>query len=142
MRNKKISTEKNIKYGFAIIAAWQFATFFILFLLVWINEIFDLSAIIYDTPPHRPNYFSATIISAFIILAAIIVVGQTYIKQKQFISGMITVCMNCHKVRINDEVWQSIEKYICERHPVEFSHGYCPECFKKEMKKINTDLKS
>ena len=99
-----------------------------------------MSSLVYGTPPHQPNYFSATIISAFIILMAIVVVGHTYIKQKQFISGMITVCMNCHKVRIDDEVWQSIEHYIAARHPVEFSHGYCPDCFREEMDAVNNSI--
>jgi len=60
---------------------------------------------------------------------------------QQIISGMLTVCMKCHKVRIDDEVWQKIESYLADRNPVEFSHGYCPDCFEEEMKIVNSTVK-
>ena len=140
MDNKKKIRIYRVLHGFEIIAAWQFAAFIVLFLLIWINEIFDLSALVYGGEPHKADFFSASLLSAFVIIMAVVIVGQTYMKQKQIISGMLTVCMKCHKVRIDDEVWQRIESYLADRNPVEFSHGYCPDCFEEEMKIVNSTV--
>ncbi len=141
MGNKTDLRTSRMLHGFEIIAAWQFAAFIVLLLLIWINEIFNLAAMVYGTEQHEPNYFSAVLLSAFVIIMAIVIVGQTYMKQKQIISGMLTVCMKCHKVRLDDEVWQRIENYLSDRHPVEFSHGYCPDCFEEEMDIVNSTVR-
>lgn len=140
MRNKTKLQTNRVLHGFAIIAAWQFAAFFVLLLLIWVNEVFNLAALVYGAERQEPNYFSAILLSLFVILMAIVIVSQTYMKQKQIISGMLTVCMKCHKVRLNDEVWQNIENYLADRNPVEFSHGYCPKCFEEEMEIVNSTV--
>jgi hypothetical protein len=41
--------------------------------------------------------------------------------------------MYCHKIRTDKEIWQQIEKYISDHSEAIFSHGICPECYKKIM---------
>lgn len=49
---------------------------------------------------------------------------------------MIPICSICKKVRDDKESWLRIEAYFESNLDVDFSHGYCPECFKKEMAKV------
>lgn len=34
--------------------------------------------------------------------------------------------------------WQQVESYIAKRTDAKFSHGYCPDCFKKVMQELET----
>jgi PAS domain S-box-containing protein len=54
------------------------------------------------------------------------------------ISGFVSICANCKAIRDDTGNWTSIESYITKKQPVQFSHGYCPECYKKALE----DLKS
>lgn len=51
-------------------------------------------------------------------------------KVKQ-LSGLLPICMHCKKIRHDNGGWQQIEVYIREHAEVDFSHGICPDCFKK-----------
>jgi len=53
-----------------------------------------------------------------------------HIKQLQ---GILPICMYCHKIRTDKESWERIEKYISEHSYAVFSHGICPDCYKKIM---------
>jgi len=130
---------KQARRAFAVVAVWQFATFVVLLLLIWVNEIFDLPSIVYGEEPGPPSFLSASLLSAFVVLTAIITVGQTHVKQQRILAGFLTICANCHKVRVYQDVWQAIEEYVSRYCPVEFSHGLCPDCFTKEMSKLGTD---
>jgi hypothetical protein len=55
---------------------------------------------------------------------------------------MIPVCSICKKVRDDQKSWSRFEAYFKEHWDVDFSHGYCPECFKKEMDKETKILKT
>jgi len=59
------------------------------------------------------------------------------------LKGTLPICNTCKKIRILDrssetpEKWQGIETYISEKTDVNFSHGYCPECFDKVTRNIS-----
>ena len=53
------------------------------------------------------------------------------------LEGLISICMNCKKMRAGNDVWQQLEEYIGEHSDAVFSHGLCPECLAKEMTKLN-----
>jgi len=55
---------------------------------------------------------------------------------------LIPVCSICKKVRDDQESWSRFEAYFKEHWDVDFSHGYCPECYKKEMDKAKKNLKT
>jgi hypothetical protein len=54
---------------------------------------------------------------------------------------MIPICSVCGKVRDNKESWMRVEAYFKNTWDVDFSHGYCPDCFKIEMDKIKARSK-
>jgi len=49
---------------------------------------------------------------------------------------IIPICSVCGKVRDDKESWMRVEAYFKNSWDVDFSHGYCPDCFKIEMDKI------
>ncbi|CAK8713652.1 PAS fold [Candidatus Electrothrix aarhusensis] len=55
---------------------------------------------------------------------------------------MIFICPVCGKVQDNEKTWMRVEAYFKNNWNVECSHGYCPDCFKKEMKKIKFSSKN
>ena len=132
-KNKSTSMPKD---PFAYIAFWQLMTFIILILLVWINELRDGATIFFHTSSGEFNIYRASILTVAVLIAAIITVGNTYLQQQRVLKSMISVCSNCHRVRLNDAVWQKLEEYIGERSLLSFTHGLCPECTKELMKTI------
>ena len=121
------------RVGFSWIALWQFASFAMLLLLIWANEILDLGSLIYGAQPKSTDVIRACLLSACVIVTAIITVGHTYVQQKRMISGIVTVCAKCHKVRVDEDAWQQIEVYVGNLQPVRFSHGLCPACYEDEL---------
>jgi DNA-binding response OmpR family regulator len=54
--------------------------------------------------------------------------AMSHIKRLQ---GILPICMHCHRIRDDREVWQRLEQYITENTEAMLSHGLCPECAKK-----------
>ncbi len=54
--------------------------------------------------------------------------AMSHIKRLQ---GSLPICMHCHKIRTDREVWQRLEEYISEHTEAMLSHSLCPECFQK-----------
>jgi len=51
--------------------------------------------------------------------------------QVKTLKGLLPICSHCKKIRDDEGYWQQIEEYIHDRSEAEFSHGICPDCFKK-----------
>jgi PAS domain S-box-containing protein len=47
------------------------------------------------------------------------------------LSGLLPICASCKKIRDDKGYWRQIESYIRDHSEAEFTHGICPECFKK-----------
>lgn len=54
---------------------------------------------------------------------------------------MISICSACGKVRYDQTSWVRIETYFNNIWGIDFTHGYCPDCLKAEMDKINSCIK-
>jgi PAS domain-containing protein len=55
---------------------------------------------------------------------------------------MIPICSVCGKVRDDKESWMRVESYFKNNWDVDFSHGLCPDCFKIEMDKLKSYIKT
>jgi len=47
------------------------------------------------------------------------------------LQGLLPICSYCKKIRNDQNYWEQVEGYISKNSDVRFSHGICPECFKK-----------
>lgn len=58
---------------------------------------------------------------------------EAALKQVKQLRGLLPICMYCKKIRNDGDYWEQVESYISEHTEAEFSHGICPECYKKLM---------
>jgi phosphoserine phosphatase RsbU/P len=47
------------------------------------------------------------------------------------LQGLLPMCSYCKSIRDDHDYWHRVEKYIGAHTDVRFSHGICPECWKK-----------
>ena len=128
--------------AFSYVALWQFIGFALLLVLVWASETLDLPNLFFGIEHTELNIFRACLLSAAVILCAIIVVGNTYIQQKHIIKGLLLVCSSCQKIKIDEDKWKSMDAYVSEHSLAAFSHGFCPECYEKMNKELESGKNS
>jgi PAS domain S-box-containing protein len=56
---------------------------------------------------------------------------QRALSKIKTLSGLLPICSSCKKIRDDKGYWTQIESYITNHSEAEFSHGICPDCFKK-----------
>ena len=49
------------------------------------------------------------------------------------LEGLLPICSYCKRIRNDQEQWSALEGYIEQRSRAEFSHGVCPDCYKKHL---------
>ena len=125
--------------GLSYIALWQAAVFFVLILLVWVNELLDLTALLFGGAVVSTNVMRGCVSTAGVIVVGIITVGNTYLQQRRMVQGLLTICSYCKKIRIDDADWQRVEEYIGTRSKIDFTHSVCPECFERVKLEIEKE---
>ena len=78
--------------------------------------------------------FDKDVLAARLGVAERILNLQSQVKQ---LSGLLPICALCKRVRDDRNYWHQVENYISDHTDAKFSHGYCPECFKKVMGEIH-----
>jgi len=58
---------------------------------------------------------------------------EAALSQVRVLQGLLPICSYCKKIRDDRNYWQRVEDYIGDRTGAAFSHGICPDCFKKVM---------
>ncbi len=53
------------------------------------------------------------------------------------LQGILPICMHCHRIRREQDVWERIEHYISAHSEAKFSHGICPECLGRLYADLN-----
>jgi len=66
---------------------------------------------------------------------------EASLAQVKQLEGIIPICMYCHKIRDDGDVWNQLVQYISDHSEAKFSHGLCPECAELEMAKIGKTRK-
>jgi PAS domain S-box-containing protein len=56
------------------------------------------------------------------------------------LSGLLPICSYCKKIRNDEGYWQQLEAYIHQRSEAQFSHGVCPDCYKKAIARLDKEL--
>lgn len=58
---------------------------------------------------------------------------QEKIAKMDSLKGYVPICASCKNVRTTEKAWIPIEEYISQRTELQFSHGICPDCAKKQF---------
>lgn len=59
-----------------------------------------------------------------------------YTAEIRQLQEMIPICTYCHKVRDTHDYWDKVESYIQKETGSRFTHGACPECYDKEIERL------
>ena len=59
--------------------------------------------------------------------------------QIRTLQGLIPICTHCKSVRTDSGFYEKLETYISENSEAQFSHGICPECYKKYYPEYEDD---
>ena len=133
MENHHEAEHKSLRHPFEMVAVWQFLCFIALIAFVWASEVLDIKHLVYDAPEAPVDWLKASLLTAAILVIAVITVGQTYLQEKRILRGFIIVCSYCHKVQVEKEAWQQMESYVSGKTLAEFSHGVCPSCYDRVL---------
>ena len=92
------------------------------------------------------SFISETFVSVIFFFGAIFVFVGVRVQSRLMtevhstLQGILPICCKCQKIRNCDadykdpKSWKNIEEFLSEKIDVNFSHGFCPECFEEEMK--------
>jgi hypothetical protein len=64
------------------------------------------------------------------------------IRELAELQRLIPICSVCRKVRDDKDAWMQVESYFKNSWDVDFSHGYCPDCYAIEMAKLKLPLEA
>ncbi|SHL20066.1 hypothetical protein SAMN02745216_04802 [Desulfatibacillum alkenivorans DSM 16219] len=64
---------------------------------------------------------------------------QNALDHVKTLQGIIPICMHCHKIRDEKQIWDRLEKYLTEHTYAELSHSICPECLERLYPDIDDD---
>ena len=62
--------------------------------------------------------------------------GLAQVKQLQ---GLLPICVDCKRIRDDQNYWHRVERYIADRTEAAFTHGLCPECLGHRVKAVEAE---
>jgi K+-sensing histidine kinase KdpD len=63
---------------------------------------------------------------------------QETLDEVKTLHGLLPICVYCKQIRSDDGSWVGLEKYVREHTEADFTHGLCPECYRKNYPEIYT----
>ena len=54
-----------------------------------------------------------------------------YLEEIKILTGFITICSYCKKIRGTEGKWCELEAFFSKNSEIKFSHSFCPECREK-----------
>lgn len=62
---------------------------------------------------------------------------QKALNEVKTLRGIIPICAYCKKIRDDKGYWNQLEAYFHSHAEVKFTHGACPDCYKKQMEEMD-----
>ncbi len=56
---------------------------------------------------------------------------QEALRKVKVLSGLLSICSGCKKIRNEEDQWEQLETYIRTRTEADFSHGLCEDCLRR-----------
>ncbi len=91
----------------------------------------------YITKPFEPEELRARVrvgvrvLELQIALAARVRELQEALARVKQLQGLLPICSYCKRIRDDRNYWQQLETYVSEHSEAVFSHGLCPECYRR-----------
>jgi len=63
---------------------------------------------------------------------------QSTMDELKKLQGMLSICSYCKKIKSEEpsKEWVELDRYVQDNSEVSLSHGLCPQCYDKEIKKL------
>ena len=99
------------------------------------------------------SFISDTFISLIFFFGAVFVYMGVRVQSRLLsevqntLQGILPICCKCKKIRSSDseptdsKSCKRIEEFLTDKTKVNFSHGFCPECFEVEMRQLKQEQK-
>jgi hypothetical protein len=110
------------------IIRYELCGFSLIIGLLWMDEIFDLPALLLRADPTPVNIPESVLETLLVVIVALLTVVLTSNLLQNRLKGLLTVCSGCKRVRDERGDWIQMEGYISDHTSADFSHGICPEC--------------
>ena len=68
--------------------------------------------------------------------------AQAALAQIKTLRGLLPICIYCKKIRDDKQYWQQVESYVTTHTEAMFSHGICPDCYKKYSHGLSDQIES
>ena len=56
---------------------------------------------------------------------------QEALEEVKLLSGLLSICASCKRIRNEREKWEPLESYVQSHSEAKFTHGVCPDCLRK-----------
>lgn len=63
---------------------------------------------------------------------------QEAVNQVKTLSGLLSICGYCKKIKDDEGNWDQLEAYLMKRTAASFSHGMCPDCFNQVKRNLES----
>ena len=127
---------KNLKTKDWLLIAGETGLFFIVTIVLWLDEFVDLPYLLLGSPqtPYRPQEYIMETVSILVVAIVVITITLFLLQKSRRLERFLRVCAWCRKIWVDDE-WVSFEEYALKRHSLKSSHGICEECVARLDKK-------
>lgn len=127
---------KSLKAKDWALVAGEAGLFFIITMVLWLDEIVDFPYLLLGAPPtpYRPQEYIIETVSVLLVAIIVMIITIILLRRSRRLERFLRVCAWCRRIWVDDE-WVSFEEYALRRHSLKSSHGICEECVAKLDKK-------
>ena len=120
-----------------MLAAWNRSLPFALVCSVGLSLTRLAHQFVFDEKPDSFDDAAAAFVRFFVLL---LLAALTHLLGKQarqlrqrvrMLEGILPICSRCKSIRDEHNNWVQLEGYISTHSAAQFSHGFCPQCFKE-----------
>ncbi len=113
---------------------WQGMGFVLMICMLWAVRAFGVAEFFFNGKEVVSGWIELSLFTVVVIIMGFVIVGYSYVQQKRILQGVISVCSYCKKAHVKETAdWITLESYISDRSLADFSHGICPDCYRRVM---------
>jgi hypothetical protein len=119
-----------------MLVAWNRGIFFGLLACGLLSASRVLREYLFDLQPLKADEAAAALVRFFvfallIVLTHMLAVQSRRLRQRvKMLEGILPICAGCKSIRDKEGTWVPLERFITANSGAQFSHGFCPDCFK------------
>ena len=116
---------------------WQSLGFLIVVVLTWSDALFDLTHVLLGFENRTMDLNRTLITTVVLLLLWMFSAYKVYlvVSRLSYLESFLHVCAWCRKIEYNNQ-WLSLEAHFTEKTGRKASHGICPACAKKILRRV------